>query len=366
MLAGSFDEFLTRISLLFGDEEEIETERVSRSGEKKAPKATIKRLLRLMSHDLTREKVKEIKGTVKELGDLSGIQNGDWPFNNIRNPEVVRCLLKAGLNPEITDTEKHSLLWQCAGNHECIDLLVEYGVKIDRRSGGEHETALMRSIYLEDIPAVKRLLQWGANPTVRLSWPIKDKLDSNGALKKLIEKAQIAWRKKKGKKNQSVQKLSQPEKTTPSKKKPKPTIRQLLRLMKHDYITDECDEVDEIEELVRELGDLSEIQDGQWPKIHKFESPRLLRCLLDAGLNPEITDKEGNSLLCQCVVHPESIDLLIKQGVDIDRRCGKDNGTALMRATSVADEECVQRLLTAGADPTLEFTGICQSDAGSG
>lgn len=358
LLAGSFDEFLTRIALLFGDDEEFEAEPTSRSGAAtKKPKATIKRLLRLVSHELTPEKVKEIEQVVKELGDLSGIQNGVWPFTNIRSPRVILCLLKAGLHPEMTDTDQHSLLWQCASNRECIDLLVEHGVNIDRRSGGEHETALMRAIYSEDIPAVSRLVELGANPTVRLSWPIKHKLESNGKLRKLVERARAKWEKNKGKRTKTQRATTKPTTATSEKKKkgPKPTIRRLLRLMKHDYITDECDEVEEIEGLITELGDLSGIQDREWPNIDKFESPRLLSCLLDAGLNPEITDKDGNSLLSQCVMHPESIDLLIEQGVAIDRRSGRDHGTALMRATWKGDEECVQRLLDAGANPTLEF-----------
>ena len=142
-------------------------------------------------------------------------------------------------------------------------------------------------------------------------------------------------KKNKGKKKKPQQAIAKPKTTATVKKtsKAKPTLRRLLRLMKHDYITDECDEVEQIEQLVTELGDLSGIQDGEWPKIDKFESPRLLSCLLEAGLNPEITDNSGNSLLSQCVMHPESIDLLIEHGVDVDRRSGRDNGTALMRAT---------------------------------
>ncbi len=107
--------------------------------------------------------------------------------------------------------------------------------------------------------------------------------------------------------------------------------------------------------LVTELGNVSGIQDGDWPTIDKFESPRLLSCLLEAGLNPEITDKGGNSLLSQCVTHPDSIDLLIEYGVNIDRRSGRDNGTALMRATWKGDQECVQRLLDAGTFPDVRL-----------
>jgi ankyrin repeat protein len=76
---------------------------------------------------------------------------------------------------------------------------------------------------------------------------------------------------------------------------------------------------------------------------------------LEAGLNPEVLDKGGNSLLCQCVVHPECIDVLLERGVAVDRRSGRRKETALMRAAYMGDEDCVARLLDAGANPTLEF-----------
>jgi ankyrin repeat protein len=78
-------------------------------------------------------------------------------------------------------------------------------------------------------------------------------------------------------------------------------------------------------------------------------------------LNPEILDKDGNSLLSQCVVHPDCIDLLVERGVTVDRRSGSDKMTALMRATHKGDQECVQRLLDAGADPTLEFSSFAKA-----
>lgn len=362
LLAGSFDEFLTRIAGLFGDDEEPDEEPTSqRLAAGKKPKATLKRLLRLMNHDLTPNKIEEILQVVAELGDVSGIRDGEWPFNNISSPAVVRCLLQAGLNPEIADTEGHSLLWQCAGSPECVDLLLERGVKVNRRSGGDFETALMRAIYSESVPAVQRLLKAGANPTVRLSWPIADKLKSNAKLRKLIEKAREDW--KANKEKQKETKPATPAKTASSTKKkgPKPTLKRLLKLLKHDYIPEEFEELAEIEELVAELGDLSGIADGEWPKIDRLENPDLLRCLLDAGLNPDITAKNGSSLLSQCVQSLDCLDLLLERGAAVDRRSSDDEETPLMRAASVSDEDCVQRLLNAGADPTLEFTPFARA-----
>lgn len=370
LLAGSFDEFLTRIAVVFGVPEAESDESASAqtpagknlAGKKLAVKVTVKSLLRLLKNDHTPTVIKQIEQVVQELGDLSGIQNGEWPFRNIRNPDLLRWLLNAGLNPEIVDTDGHSLLWQCAGNRECIDFLAERGVKIDRRSGGDHETALMRAVYLADIPSVKRLLQLGANPTVRLDWPARDTLKTNSKLRKLVEKARAEWQKNGGSKHGV--RVAPVEPTTSgfgSKKTPKPTIKRLLQLMTFDFITDEDEEVYELEQLIAALGDLSGIRDKQWPVIDKLESPRLLRCLLEAGLNPELTDKAGGSLLCQCVVHPECIDLLLKRGVAIDRRSGRHDHTALMRATYMGDEECVERLLAAGANPTLEFDSFSQT-----
>ena len=358
LLAGSFDEFLTRIALLYGDDEEVEEKKPAKAPKAaEKPKATIKRLLRLVKHDHTPDKVKEIERMAKELGDLSGIEDGQWPFTNIDNPRVVRCLLKAGLNPEMTDTEGQSLLWQCAASRECVDLLAEKGVTIDRRSGGDHETALMRAMYLEAIPAVERLIELGANPTVRLDWPTKSKLESNDKLRKVVEKARTNWKKRKPKAS------AKPKAAAPATKQsgPKPTIKQFLRMMKHDYLTDECPEIPELEETIAALGDLSSIKDGEWPNIDKLESPRLVHALLQAGLNPEIVDKGGKTFLCQCVSHPECIALVLEKGVDIDRRCGKGGQNALMRATYVGDEDCVEVLLEAGADPTLEFDAFSQT-----
>jgi hypothetical protein len=141
-------------------------------------------------------------------------------------------------------------------------------------------------------------------------------------------------------------------------KGPKPTLRRLVQLLQHDHIQ-EGEVIDGVDELVAELGDISAIQDGQWPTIDKLEHPQLLRTLLDAGLNPEVTDKAGNTLLCQCVSHPDCIDLLVKRGVNVDRRNAKDE-TALMRASYVGQPDCVQRLLDAGANPTLEFSSFAK------
>ena len=54
------------------------------------------------------------------------------------------------------------------------------------------------------------------------------------------------------------------------------------------------------------------------------------------------------------MVHPECIDLLLEQGGEVDL-INRGDETALMRATYMGEEDCVERLLKAGANPTLEF-----------
>ena len=136
LLAGSFDEFLTRIAVMFGlpDDDDHGFAAAEKSGsQKKNGKATVKTLFRLLNHDHTPAVIEQIEQVVQELGDLSGIQDGKWPFNNIRSERLLRCLLDARLNPEILDTEQQTLLWQCAGSAECVDLLVKRGVDLERR-----------------------------------------------------------------------------------------------------------------------------------------------------------------------------------------------------------------------------------------
>src|SRR5262245_6922563 len=78
LLAGSFDEFLTRIALLFGDDEPSkETTSSKRSATRQKPRANLKQLLRLVNHEHTPEKIDEIEQVAKELADLSGIQDGE-------------------------------------------------------------------------------------------------------------------------------------------------------------------------------------------------------------------------------------------------------------------------------------------------
>jgi len=234
-----------------------------------------------------------------------------------------------------------------------------HGARIDRRSGGSVETPLMRAAFCGDIPAVERLLQLGANPTVRrlnLDGRLGDP-DTKAALRKLIDKACAEWRKNGGwrKKAQEARARREAARAGGTGKRPKPTIAQLLQRMERYYLSDECEDVEELEVLIEAIGDLSGVQNGDWPVVGRFESPRVLYALLEAGLNPELTDKVGKSLLCQCVMHPECIELLLECDVEIDRRSGPQARTALMEAACRMSGDSVELLLNAGANPTLEF-----------
>jgi predicted DNA-binding WGR domain protein len=356
LLAGSFDEFLTRIAMFFDEEKSTDVEPSQDSQSRKKSKPTIKQLVRLIRHSHTPDKVSEIKQVLKGM-DLSSIKNGEWPFINIDNAQILDGLLKAGLNPEITDDNRQTLLWQCASSVPCINLLMQHNVNLERRSGSQAESALMRAMFCNSIPAVKRLIELGADPTVNFPDYISCKLKTNQELRQIIEKARVQWRK--GKKTQQSKAKPSEVATDKTKKKSTSTMKQLLRLMKHDFFPEYFDEIDEYLSVIADLGDLSGIKDGEWPAIDRFECPRLLKSLLDAGLNPEIFDKKGNTLLFQCVGHPDCIDLITKLGVDVDRR-KSGNETALMRATYKGNEACVKSLLKAGANPTLEFCGLAK------
>jgi predicted DNA-binding WGR domain protein len=361
LLAGSFDEFLTRIALLF------EADEPARAELNKAPlakqvgqrsKASLRSLLKLIRHEHTPATVKEIKRLVKELGDLSGIEDGQWPFVNFSSSDVLRCLLDAGLNPEITDTEGQSLLFQSACSPECVEMLADRGVDLDRRSGANGFTALMRAIFLQRTAPAIRLIELGANPCFRLDRFTGDRLKSNSELARFLAKAQKNWQNRPKSKvpAQKQQGIANHAANVNKSNTSNATIQKLLGLMKHDRIM-ENEVIPGAEEMIAQLRDLRSIRDGEWPAIDKFENPQLLESLLASGLSPEIVDKKGNTLLHQCVSNPDCIDLIVKRRIRIDR-LNTSGETALMYATYKGDEECVQRLLDAGANPTLEFKGL--------
>ncbi len=210
LVAGSFDEFLTRIATFFDDEEQDE-------GEPQQPasgKVSYRRLIKLMQHDHTSAKIKEIKQEIAAIGgDLSGIEDGQWPFINVCNATLLRALLNAGLNPEILDKEGHSLFWQTASNAKCIEVMLKRDADWERRSGADSETPLMRAIFCGSAEAVKTLLDAGAKPTVRLSYPHNSALRQDPRKDKLIDRAREKWKKKKAAK-----------KKKPSSRKNKTTV----------------------------------------------------------------------------------------------------------------------------------------------
>jgi len=188
LLASSFDEFLTRIVMAFENIDDGDLAEPDKEDSKgKSSKPQREKLLRLLKLEHTPKTVKEIKQQVKEIGDFSEIADGEWPFTNIGNSQIIECVLRAGLNPEIADTDRHSLLWQCASSPECIAILAEHGVKIDRRRGPDGETALMRATYDGDEECVQCLLDAGANPTRKFSVVAELLLEMDEEMTAIIE-----------------------------------------------------------------------------------------------------------------------------------------------------------------------------------
>lgn len=353
VLASSFDEFLTRIACLFETDEVTTDANEEPSPKTGGSKASLKALLRAIQKEHTPQTVKEIKRLIKDAGDLSQIEDRKWPFINLKNVEVLQCLLDAGLRPEILDEDGQTLLWQCAVGPECIALLGKYSIDVDRRNGSNYETALTRAIYLKRPESIKQLLKIGANPTLRIDRLHARDLRRDTKLHKLIEKAKVDWHKRMAKSGQSL-KPAAAKMPEAAGKGPKPSLKKLLQLLKQDRIL-ENEFIEGLPEMIASVGDIGGIESGQWPAIYKFEDPRLLASLLNAGLNPNIVDKKGNPILYQCAPHPDCLSLLLKAGANPDLP-NSGGETPFMRAAYVGEIDCVQALLDGGADPTIEFT----------
>jgi hypothetical protein len=86
-----------------------------------------------------------------------------------------------------------------------------------------------------------------------------------------------------------------------------------------------------------------------------FQSPELLRLLLDIGLDPNSKDRDGHTLLYLATGNVECLRLLIARGADVNATNNDVyNHTALMRAASFGEVSSVQFLLDNGADPSIK------------
>jgi hypothetical protein len=134
-----------------------------------------------------------------------------------------------------------------------------------------------------------------------------------------------------------------------AKKKPaKPNPRKLFKLIQEGHRQKVAAEI-------AKLGsDLGFIRSGELP-YELFHDRALLRVLLDAGLNPNLHDREEHSLLWLAAGNSTCVALLLDRGADVNlRNTEVYEATALMRAAWLGDVKTVQLLLDRGADPFLK------------
>jgi hypothetical protein len=128
----------------------------------------------------------------------------------------------------------------------------------------------------------------------------------------------------------------------------KPDPKKLFRLIQGE------DREGVAAEIAKLGGDLSFIRSGQLPYDLLHNRP-ILRLLLDAGLNPNLHDREGHSLLWLAAGKVDCVTLLLDRGADVDFRNSEVyEETALMRAAWLGDVKSVRALLDRGADPLLK------------
>jgi len=192
VLAGSFDEFLTRIARF----EEPVPDPPADKGKRKSGKPNWRRLFSMLDRDLFDEDATADRVAAEieaQGGDLSGIKAGTFPFQNIANAAVLRTLLDAKLSPDTVDVQGQPFLWLAASSLACIALLLKAGANVEQRSKNDRETALMRAIFLESKEGVRKLLSVGANPTVRLHGGLTPVLKYNKAIAAMLDKAKSNW-----------------------------------------------------------------------------------------------------------------------------------------------------------------------------
>jgi ankyrin repeat protein len=90
-----------------------------------------------------------------------------------------------------------------------------------------------------------------------------------------------------------------------------------------------------------------------------------VRTLIDAGVDLDAWDSQGNSLLHIAAVenHPEIITLLLDAGADIDRQRWGSGDTPVLEAVQHHNDEVTLLLLKRGADRTRRHQECSRSSA---
>jgi hypothetical protein len=133
-----------------------------------------------------------------------------------------------------------------------------------------------------------------------------------------------------------------------TRKGAKPDPKKLFRLIRQG------DRAGVAASIAKLGGDLSFIRSGQLPYELLHDRP-LLRLLLDAGLNPNLHDCDGHSLLWLAVGKEACVTLLLDRGADVNlRNTEVYEETALMRAAWLGEIKSVRVLLDRGADRSLK------------
>lgn len=116
-------------------------------------------------------RVEEIRRMVQECEDALS-QRGVFGTSALHRAaqfgrvEVVRELLKAGMDPSIRDLHRRTPLHDAAGSRHslfCLWLLLEAGSKVEVKDK-YGDTPLMAAITYSNLPAVVMLLNAGADP----------------------------------------------------------------------------------------------------------------------------------------------------------------------------------------------------------
>lgn len=103
---------------------------------------------------------------------------------------------------------------------------------------------------------------------------------------------------------------------------------------------------DDVQELVTRL--FGYARDGGGEAAH------MLDLYLENGVDPDLSNQDGNSLLMIAAYsgNREALDVLIKHRADVNKLNGR-NQSPLAGAIFKKEDEIIDRLITAGADPLL-------------
>ena len=289
------------------------------------------------------------------------------------NKDVINALLNAGANPDISDNYDLTGLHYAAYldcNKEVLQAIIDHGADVNATNKNNH-TALMFACNNSNEDAINMLLNAGTDPTIG---DINGDTCLHAAVGQNCTKEVIEEIINHGADVNATNKNNRTALMIACHKGNIDVMNLLLNAGANFDISDDdaqtClhyaatgDSSHEVLEIIIGHGvDVNSTNNSNQTALMRAShkgNKHVINVLINAGANPHISDDEGDTLLHYAAYgdcSKEVLQAIIDHGADVNAT-NKNNKTALMIACEKCNEDAINVLLNARADPTIGDIG---------